>query len=65
MNPIQIFYSNPYFEGLHEIQPFKEYLERGTKNKVLWNKRKSFRYWLWKRKKHGIIGKVCRLCCRC
>ncbi len=28
MNPIQIFYSNPYFEELQETQPFKEYLKR-------------------------------------
>jgi ubiquinone/menaquinone biosynthesis C-methylase UbiE len=43
MNPIQIFYSNPYFEGLQETQPFKEYLEReeqkikscGIRGKVL------------------------------
>jgi ubiquinone/menaquinone biosynthesis C-methylase UbiE len=43
MNPIQIFYSNPYFEGLQETQPFKKYLEReeekikscGIRGKVL------------------------------
>jgi len=43
MNPIQIFYSNPYFDGLQETQPFKEYLKReeqiikscGIKGKVL------------------------------
>lgn len=43
MNPIQVFYSNPYFEGLQETQQFKEYLEReeqkikscGVRGKVL------------------------------
>jgi ubiquinone/menaquinone biosynthesis C-methylase UbiE len=28
MNPIQIFYNNPYFENLQETEPFREYLER-------------------------------------
>ena len=28
MNPVQIFYENPFFEGLQITQPFKEYLEK-------------------------------------
>ena len=28
MNPIQLFYNNPYFENLEETEPFLDYLER-------------------------------------
>lgn len=28
MNPVQIFYNNPYFENLSLTKPFQEYLER-------------------------------------